>query len=148
MATKVIEREDVNLPELNDIFNTVFTSIINEERRLIVICEQGILIGCSIDDERSLIRLFQSHKIQNDAPPHKCVAFVNRWNNDKILAKTMYRENQEDNDRFIAIEYDMSFDRGIIPYNLIRTIKWLLGIGSCMIDESMAVGIELKRLSV
>ncbi|MGF0037743.1 hypothetical protein [Victivallis vadensis] len=148
MAIKVIERENVNLLELNDIFNTVFTSIINEERQFIVICEKGILMGCSIDDERSLIRLYQSHKIENDAPPHKCIAFVNRWNNEKIVAKTMYKENQEDNDRFIAIEYDMSFDRGVIPYNLIKTIKWLLGIGSCMIDESVAVGIELKRLSV
>lgn len=145
MATKVIEREDVNLSELHDIFNTVFTSYIDEERDLIGINDKESWIGCMIDETRSLIQFFMFHRIKNDVPPYQCIAFVNQWNLDKIFVKTIYKEEQDNDARFIAVEYDILFDRGIIPYNLIKTVKWLQEMDRCLVDESLKAGINLKN---
>ena len=145
MVTKVIEREDVNLSELHDIFNTVFTSHIDEERDLIGIYDKESWLGCTIDETRSLIQFFMFHKIKNDVSPHQCIAFANQWNLDRILVKTIYKEEQEDDTKFIVIEYDILFDRGIIPYNLIKTVKWLQEMDRCLVAESLKAGINLKN---
>lgn len=145
MAGKILEKEDVTLAELNDLFNTVFTfSELREDDEFIVIFEKGILMACEFDKERSLIIFKQSYDITNDVAEDKCLAWVNQRNISRILAKTMY-QSRDDGSRFIKMEYDMSFERGVIPYNVIRTVKFLIGIGNNMLEESLNSGIELKR---
>lgn len=145
MTTKVIEREDVNLSALHDIFNIAFDCCIDEERELIGIYDMESWSGCRIDDNRSLIHFFMFHKIENDVQPHQCIAFANQCNLNRILVKTIYKEEQDDDTRFIAIEYDMLFDRGVIPYNLLKTVKWLHDIDRSLVADGLSAGIKLKN---
>lgn len=121
MSTDFLKEEDVNIESVTNLFKSAFikTKIDNEKKEVRVELD-SLNIDITIEEERKRI-LFSVFLPLQGKTISEAIAGANHANNTKVLVR--FGANQVEDLVFWMGDYTMSYDIGIIPFQIVNMAK-------------------------
>ena len=147
MPTRILDKEKVNLDSLYDIFARAYG--VDLHMNSVLVYHGKTLTRVANEAHHKLIRFRQTLEVQKGVSDTDCICFANHWNANKALARISFSPKKEDDEckdciGTIQVEYDIAYDNGVIPFNLLISLRWLHQITEEMVDEARNKSIIIR----
>ena len=127
MNRTMIKEEDVTSESISDLFKSAFFKVseIDESNQFTVGFDE-IDVIVDIDDKRKWIRFWFLDRI-DEKSYEEAIITANQVNEEKALVR--FFVSKEEDSAYLVADYVMSYEMGVIPFQVVNMAKFFEKIG-------------------
>ncbi len=130
-----LNEAQISASKLADVFSGAFMEVSELEENYFVVGTETVPVEVKVNSERKYIKLEIVQRM-NNISIEKATKITNKINSERLLARFFCLEIEDTDAVLMVADYHLSFDRGLIAYHLVNSVKFFERIFVACVREN------------